>query len=105
MRSAFEPVLLWALVQAVGLYPPGQLVELDDGHIALVLAPNAKELDRPHVRVIARVDRRRLASDERVEHRPLPSGMEIRRALKAEDYPEDPQPDDSQPEGEAGEAA
>ena len=96
MRKAFEPVLLWALVQAVGLYPPGQLVELADGRIALVLAPNAEALDRPHVRVIARTDRHRLTPEERVEMRPLPAGIEIRRALKAEDYPEDPTPDESE---------
>ena len=104
MRSAFEPVLLWALVQAVGLYPPGQLVELDDGRIALVLAPNAENLAKPHVRVIARTDRRRLTPEEVVEHRPLPAGIEIRRALKAEEYPEDPLPEDS-PDAESGEAA
>ena len=91
LRGSFEPVVLWALVQAVGLFPPGQLVEVDDGRIALVLAPNAADLERPHVRMVARADRRRMTPEERVEHKPLPPAMKIMRALKAEDYPEDPQ--------------
>lgn len=90
LRSSFEPVVLWALVQSVGLFPPGQLVELDDGRIALVLAPNPKDLERPNVRIIARADRHRMTPEERVEHKPLPATMKIVRALKAEEYPEDP---------------
>jgi len=93
LRGSFEPVVLWALVQAVGLYPPGQLVELDDARIALVLAPNPEDLERPHVRIVARADRRRITPEERVDHKPLPSTMKIVRALKAEDYPEDPEDD------------
>ena len=54
LRSRFEPALLWALAQSVGFYPPGQLVELDDGRIAVVLAPNPADLERPSVRVVAR---------------------------------------------------
>lgn len=91
LRGRFEPALLWALVQSVGYYPPGQLVELDDARIALVLAPNREDLERPSVRVVARADRRRIAREERVEFAPLPPGISIRRALKAEDYPEDPE--------------
>ena len=106
MRSSFEPVVLWALVQAVGLYPPGQLVELDDGRIALVLAPNAADLEKPSVKVVARSDRRRMTPEERVEFRPLPAGVTIRRALKAEEYPEDPNThDEEEQSGNAGNAA
>lgn len=97
LRGSFEPVVLWALVQAVGLYPPGQLVELDDQTIALVLAPNPADLERPTVRTIARSDRRRIAPEERVEHNPLPASLKIVRALKAEDYPEDPEPGTAEP--------
>jgi HD-GYP domain-containing protein (c-di-GMP phosphodiesterase class II) len=95
MRSNFNPYVLWGLVQTVGLYPPGQLVELDDGRIAVVLAPNRKDLERPHVRVIARADRRRLAPEEREDLHPLPVTMNIARALKAEEYPEDPDDDEA----------
>jgi HD-GYP domain-containing protein (c-di-GMP phosphodiesterase class II) len=91
LRAHFEPALLWALTQAVGFYPPGQLVELDDGRIAVVLRPNRDDLAKPHLRVVARLDRRRMAPEERVEYNPLPPGIAITRALKAEEYPEDPE--------------
>jgi len=104
MRSSFEPVVLWALVQAVGLYPPGQLVELDDARIALVLAPNSEDLERPSVKVVARSDRRRMSREERVEYRPLPPGVSIRRALKAEEYPEDPTVSEDEEDTEKGAA-
>ena len=81
--------MLWALVQSVGLYPPGQMVELSNGTIALVLAPNAADVERPNVRVIARTDARRLTAEEAIEHRPLPRELSIKRALKSEEYPEE----------------
>jgi len=91
MRASFDPVMLWALVQSVGLYPPGQVVLLDNGYIALVLSPNANDLERPHVKVIARADRRRLTPEEPSEHRPIPPEIAVGRALRAEEYPEDPE--------------
>jgi len=91
MRASFDPVMLWALVQAVGLYPPGQVVQLDNGQIAIVLAPNSADLERPHVKVVSRADRRRLAPDETVEYRPIPPELSVGRALRAEEYPDDPE--------------
>ncbi len=95
LRSSFHPYALWALVQAVGLYPPGQLVEIQDGRIALVIAPNSEDLERPNVRIIARADRRRMGPEEREDLQPLPATMHIVRALRAEDYPE--MPEESEP--------
>jgi HD-GYP domain-containing protein (c-di-GMP phosphodiesterase class II) len=89
LRRSFDPVMLWALVQSVGLYPPGSMVELSDGMIALVLGPNANDVERPNVKVIARADLRRLAPEEAIEYRPLPKEMSIKRALKSEEYPDD----------------
>ena len=83
LRPRFEASLLWALVQSVGFYPPGQIVELDDGSIAIVLAPNPQDLARPQVRVIVAPDGRHLGPGEpedytvppeRSVHRPLPAG-------------------------------
>jgi putative nucleotidyltransferase with HDIG domain len=91
MRASFDPVMLWALVQTVGLYPPGQVVVLENGYIALVLSPNPQDLERPHVRVIARADRRRLTPEEPSEYRPIPSELNVGRALRAEEYPEEPE--------------
>jgi HD-GYP domain-containing protein (c-di-GMP phosphodiesterase class II) len=56
LKPRFHPAMLWALVQTVGFYPPGQLIELDDGMLAAVLAPNAEDLARPHVRPVIAPD-------------------------------------------------
>lgn len=89
MRTSFDPVMLWAVVQSVGLYPPGQMVELSNGTIALVLGPNPADVERPNVRVVARADARRLTPEEAVEHRPIPPELSVKRALKSEEYPDD----------------
>lgn len=89
MKGLFDPALLWALVQTVGFYPPGQLVELDDGSIAAVLSPNAADLARPHVRVLVDTAGQRLEGDP-VELRPIPPDRAVRRALAAHEYPDDP---------------
>jgi HD-GYP domain-containing protein (c-di-GMP phosphodiesterase class II) len=87
LKSRFHPALLWALVQTVGFYPPGQLVELDDGAIAAVLAPNPKDLERPHVRVLPAPG---AEPGRPLEYRPLPPERAIKRALRGDEYPPDP---------------
>ncbi len=87
LSSRFEPALLWALVRSVGLFPPGQMVELNDGSKAVVLKPNPKDLLRPHVRVVTTPEGDWLPEAERVDHRPLGTELGIRYALRAEDYP------------------
>jgi len=89
LKPRFDPAMLWALVQTLGYYPPGQLVELDDGSIAVVLAPNLNDLARPHVRIVIDANRARVAGDP-VELRPIPADRSVKRALPAEEYPEDP---------------
>ncbi len=84
-----DPALLWTLVQAVGFYPPGQMVELSDGTLARVLARDPEDLARPHVSVIRDASGASMA-DRAVEHRPLPGCLSVRRALRAEEYPEPP---------------
>ncbi len=89
LRDGFEPVLLWALVASLGFYPPGQLVELDDGSVGLVLAPSATDPARPHLRLIADGHGTRIPESEAVELHPLPPERSVRRALSREEYPED----------------
>src|SRR5437870_11083619 len=52
LAPRFAAELRSGLVRAVGFYPAGQIVELDDGTIATVLAPNGADPARPHVRVV-----------------------------------------------------
>ena len=87
LKSRFHPAMLWALVMSVGLYPPGQLVELDDTALAMVLAPNLEDPARPHVRILRASNG--LAPPEPTELRPLPLGRSVRRALRGDEYPQD----------------
>jgi HD-GYP domain-containing protein (c-di-GMP phosphodiesterase class II) len=91
LAGHFDPVLLWALVNSVGFYPPGQLVELSDGRTAVVLAPNPHDLARPHLRVITDECGVPCSPGEAGELRPLPVTLSVTRALAAHEYPEVPQ--------------
>ncbi len=86
LRSKFDAGVLWALVGALGFFPPGQQVLLDDGSVALVLAPNPDDLARPHVRVVQGARGAHDVPDPPREFRPLPAEREVRRALRTEEY-------------------
>jgi HD-GYP domain-containing protein (c-di-GMP phosphodiesterase class II) len=88
LARRFEPALLWALVQSVGFYPAGQIVELDDGCIGAVLAPNAQDPARPHIRLMLSSVGMRLPAVRQTEFRPLPPDRSVRRALKMAEYPD-----------------
>lgn len=101
LRKRFDPAMLWALVNTVGFYPPGQLVELDDGAIAEVVAPNAADLARPHVRVVIDASGGRPAPEAPLLYRPLPPERSVKRALAADEYPEAPESESPAEEREA----
>lgn len=48
--AQFDPALLGALIKLLGVYPPGTVVQLSDGSLALVVAPGPESL-RPQVLV------------------------------------------------------
>jgi len=48
--SKFDPALLSMLIKLLGVYPPGTVVQLNDGTLALVVAPGPDSL-RPQVLV------------------------------------------------------
>jgi putative nucleotidyltransferase with HDIG domain len=56
----FDQHLVRRFTQLLGIYPPGTLVLLDDGAIAVVLQVHAPDPHRPRVRVIMDGKRRRL---------------------------------------------
>jgi HD-GYP domain-containing protein (c-di-GMP phosphodiesterase class II) len=89
MRSRFDAAMLWALVQTVGLHPPGQVVELNDGTLGVVLAPNSEDLERPRIRVLTDADKKLLDPKKVFDWQPLPADMSVVRALKASEYPEE----------------
>ena len=53
----FDQNLVRRFTQLLGIYPPGNLVRLDDGAMAVVMAVHAPEPFKPRVKVI--VDARR----------------------------------------------
>ncbi len=56
----FDQHLVRRFTQLLGIYPPGNLVLLDDGAIAVVLQVHAPDPHRPRVRLIMDSKRRRL---------------------------------------------
>lgn len=53
--TEFDPLVVKAFVNTMGLYPVGSLVRLDTGELATVIAParDPRHLDRPTVRLFA----------------------------------------------------
>jgi hypothetical protein len=49
----FDQHLVRRFTQLLGIYPPGNLVRLDNGAIAVVMAVHAPEPFKPRVKVIA----------------------------------------------------
>ena len=51
--SQFDPHLVRRFVQLIGIYPPGTLVRLSTGEIAVVLQVHAPDAHHPKVRLLA----------------------------------------------------
>jgi putative nucleotidyltransferase with HDIG domain len=50
--TQFDQRLVRRFIELLGIYPPGTLVRLDSGEIALVLRPESRDPERPAVRLI-----------------------------------------------------
>lgn len=48
-RLHFDPEVLRTLLLAIGIYPPGTLVELSDASVGVVVGSNGKDIVRPQV--------------------------------------------------------
>ena len=87
-REYWHPALPVALVRALGVHPPGQFVELDDGSIARALGPDAADPERPWIEPVA--DARGLSvlpASRRAM--PLPAQRFVTRALPLAEWPHD----------------
>ncbi|MBA2302616.1 MAG: HD-GYP domain-containing protein [Acidobacteria bacterium] len=62
--SQFDQHLVRRFVQLLGIYPPGSLVRLDTGEIAVVVQVHAPDPHRPRVRVITTADGARLETPQ-----------------------------------------
>lgn len=61
-RTQFDQHLVRRFVQLLGIYPPGNLVKLTTGEIAVVLQVHAPDPHRPRVRIITTADGTKLES-------------------------------------------
>ncbi len=87
LRDHWHPAILPALVRALGLYPPGQVVQLDDGSLARALAPQEHDPARPWIARL--VDARGLPVPLWAgAATPLPVRRHVVRALPRHEWPE-----------------
>jgi putative nucleotidyltransferase with HDIG domain len=85
-RVNFDPAVLWALVRSVGLYPAGTVLQTASGHVVLVTSPNARDVMRPHCRVLVRPDGTAVPEDAPEFWDPMPDAEFARRALLPEEH-------------------
>ncbi len=82
-----EPALAAALVRAVGVYPPGQVIELDDHSLARALAPTSSDPERPIVELLTTSSGNPLPAHERLVM-PLANERSVARALPIDEWPD-----------------
>lgn len=81
LACAFDPAVRAALVRAVGLYPQGQVVELDDGTIAMTHAADPASPERPRLEWLRGPAGVALQGDAPPTLLPLPADRRIVRSL------------------------
>src|SRR3989454_3862297 len=59
-REKFDPLLIKAFVNTVGMYPAGTVVLLDTNEIGIVVEHNSNDIFRPKVKIVADRDRKRV---------------------------------------------
>jgi HD-GYP domain-containing protein (c-di-GMP phosphodiesterase class II) len=85
-REHFDPAVLWALVQSVGLYPAGTVMMTESRHVVLSISPNPADRRRPHCRVLVRPDGSTPPEDSPEMWDPMPAHENVARVLQPEDH-------------------
>lgn len=88
LSERFSAPLRAALVEAIGVYPAGQMLRLDDGSIARVLANTPGLPDDPYVELLTEPSGRVRADAGRGAIQLLPEGRAVLRALPLSEWPE-----------------
>jgi HD-GYP domain-containing protein (c-di-GMP phosphodiesterase class II) len=83
-RGHFDPAVLWALVQTVGLYPAGTVLQTTSGHVVLSLNHDRDDLRRPQCRVLAFPDGRHALEDQPEIWSPMPRHESVARVVPPE---------------------
>jgi putative nucleotidyltransferase with HDIG domain len=79
MKRQFDVPVLTLFIRMMGVYPPGSVVELNDGRLALVVSVNSARPLKPRVIVFEPRVAREEALVEDLEHSP---NLGIRRSMK-----------------------
>ena len=85
-RHLFDPAVLWALVQTVGLYPAGTLMETASGHVVLSVNNDREDLRRPHCRVLAHPGGRHVLEGPPETWAPMPPHESVVRVVPPEEF-------------------
>jgi HD-GYP domain-containing protein (c-di-GMP phosphodiesterase class II) len=85
-RRFYDPAVQWALVQTVGLYPAGTLLETASGHTVLSLNNNREDLRRPECRVLARPDHSLVLEARPEIWTPMPRHESVVRVVPPEEF-------------------
>lgn len=85
-RHGFDPAVLWALVQTVGLYPAGTLLQTESGYTVLSLNSDREDLRRPQCRVLARPDGNHVLEGRPEIWDPMPSSESVARVVPPEEF-------------------
>jgi len=85
-RRLFDAAVLWALVQTIGLYPAGTLLETASGHVVLSLGNDREDLRRPHCRVLAYPGGRRALEGRPEIWNPMPRTESVARTVAPEEF-------------------
>lgn len=82
----FDEELALEFIQLMGPYPPGTIVELNSGHVGIVLSSQEKKRHLPQVRVVLDKDKKAMQEEVvdllGVERGTLPRDWLIRKVLK-----------------------
>jgi HD-GYP domain-containing protein (c-di-GMP phosphodiesterase class II) len=84
-KASFDPAVRWALVQTVGLYPPGTVMVTSSNTAVLSTAPNPNDLRRPTVRVLVQPDGTVEPEEGGATWSPMPESEQVVRVLAPED--------------------
>jgi hypothetical protein len=88
-RKMFDPAVLWALVQTVGLFPAGSVMETASGHVVLSLNNNREDLRRPFCRVLAYPGGAPAVEGRPEMWEPMPRHETVTRVLPPEEFEAD----------------
>ena len=87
----FQPELIEAFIQSVGVYPTGTLVELASGAVGIVIKENPGKRLRPQVLIILDSDKQQLPDFEEVNLADPSGSIDILRTLEPGAYGLDPE--------------